>query len=109
MITVNNSFLTSVGITGITASEVSNQKDWFYDMEMVNGETVYNQYDYFRNSPVNGVYYDDQYDWYKAIGVFHTEPIYDQYSYMNNVSFDGVNPVGNQYDYYKGIKAAFSV
>ena len=109
MITIDNTFLTSVGITGVTSSTVSNQKDWFYDLEMVNGETVYNKRDFFINSPVDGTYYDNQLDWYKAIGTFHSEPIYNEASYMNNVSFNGVVSVGNMYDYYKGIKAAFSV
>lgn len=108
MITINNTFLTSVGITGITSSSVSNQKDWFYDMGMSNGEVVNNRYDFFKNSPVDGIYYDNQYQWYKAIGDFYSEPIEDEYSFMNNVTFDGINAVGNQYDYYKGIKAAFS-
>ena len=108
MITIDNTFLVSVGITGITATAVNNQKDWFYDMDMVNGETVNNRYDFFKNSPVDGTYYDNQFQWYKAVGVFHSEPIEDQNSFMNNVSFDGINAVGNQYDYYKGIKAAFT-
>ena len=40
---------------------------------------------------------------YRAIGVFYSEPIYDQYSFYQNVTFDGINKVGNQKDFFKFI------
>lgn len=102
MITIDASFWASVGVSNSDGNANGNQKD-FYDSIVVNGVTCYNQKDFFENSTVNSVVYYNQFDWYKAIGVFHSEPIYDQYSFYQNVTFDGVNKVGNQKDFFEFI------
>ena len=102
MITIDASFWASVGVDSSDGNANGNQRD-FYNSMVVNGVAVNNQKDFFQNSTVNGIVYYNQWDWYKAIGVFHSEPIYDQYSFYQNVTFDGVNAVGNQYDFFKFI------
>ena len=102
MITIDASFWASVGVESFDGNENGNQRD-FYNSMVVNGVTVNNQKDFFQNSTVNGIVYYNQWDWYKAIGIFHSEPIYDQYSFYQNVTFDGINKVGNQKDFFKGI------
>lgn len=103
MITINGAFLTSIGVVTVGNTFSASQQEWHTGLVMSNGTTVYNRYDFFLNSPVNGEFFNNQLDWYRAIGLFHSEPIYDQFTYMQNVSFDGVNVVGNQWDYYRTI------
>ena len=102
MILIDASFWESVGLESFDGNENGNQYE-FYNSMVVNGVAVNNQYDFFQNSTVGGVVYHNQYDWYKAIGALYNEPIYDQYTFMQNVTFDGVNAVGNQYDFFKGL------
>ena len=103
MILIDNSFWTSVGVVMNDGNPNGNQYDFYNSIEMSNGETIYNQYEFFKNSPVDGVYYNDQYDWYRAVGVLYSEPIIDEYSFYQNVSVDGVNPVENQFEFFKGL------
>lgn len=106
MILMDSGFWSSVGLVTNTGNPNGTQYGFYNSIEMSNGETVYNQYEFFKNSPVDGVYYNNQYEWYKAIGVLHSEPIVDQYTFFKNVTFDGVNPVINQYEFYKGLTGA---
>ena len=103
MITIDASFWSSVGVDSSDGNTNGNQYDFYNSILMSNGVTVYNQKEFFKNSPINSIYYDDQLDWYRAIGVFYSEPIYDQYSFMQNVTFNGVDKVGNQKDFFKFI------
>mgnify|MGYP003629824023 CR=1 FL=1 len=102
MITIDASFWSSVGVESFDGNANGNQRD-FYNSMVVNGVAVNNKKDFFQNSTVNGIVYYNQWDWYKAIGTFYSEPIYDQYSFYQNVTFDGINKVGNQKDFFKGI------
>jgi len=106
MILIDSDFWGDVGVVSNDGNPDGSQYDFYNYIEMSNGETAYNQYDFFKNSPVNGVYVDNQYDWYKAIGVLHVEPIYDEYSFYQNVTFDGINAVGNQYEFFKFLTSA---
>jgi len=126
MITIDGAFLTAIGVTEIfilqgnnadaqnllasgapiatvNNTDVDSQYEWHFRLVMSNAVTVYNRYDFYLNSPVNGVYYDNQKEWYEAIGELYSENIYDQYSFFQNVSFDGITPIYNQYSYYKGV------
>ena len=100
MILIDSAFWASVGLESFDGNDGGTQYD-FYRSMVVNGVAVNNQYDFFLNSTVGGVVYYNQYDWYKAIGVLYNEPIYDQYTFMQNVTFDGVNAIGNQYEFFK--------
>ena len=102
MITIDASFWASVGVDSSDGNANGNQRD-FYNSMVVNGVAVNNQKDFFQNSTVNGIVYYNQWDWYKAIGTFYSEPIYDQYSFYQNVTFDGINKVGNQKDFFNFI------
>tara|TARA_R110002167_G_scaffold54889_1_gene156360 strand:- start:2324 stop:3355 length:1032 start_codon:yes stop_codon:yes gene_type:complete len=108
MILIDSSFWSTVGVISSNGNPNGNQYGFYNSIDMSNAVTIYNQYEFFKNSPINGVYYNNQYEWYKAIGVFHSEPIFDQYSFYQNVTFDGVNKVGNQYNFFKLLTAAIS-
>ena len=103
MILIDAEFWGNVGVVFSDGNSNGNQYDFYNYIEMSNGETINNQYGFFKNSPVDGVYYDNQLDWYRAIGVLYSEPIIDMDSFYNNVTFDNVNPIGNQYDFFKGL------
>ena len=104
MILINSDFWTSVGVSESDGNPNGNQYGFYNTIEMSNAVTVKNQYEFFLNSPVNGIYYNNQYEWYRAIGLFHSEPIYDMYSFYNNITIDGVNPVRDQYEFFKSLK-----
>ena len=108
MILIDSSFWSTVGVISSNGNPNGNQYGFYNSIDMSNTVTIYNQYEFFKNSPINGVYYNNQYEWDKAIGVFHSEPIFDQYSFYQNVTFDGVNKVGNQYNFFKFLTAAIS-
>ena len=108
MILINSAFWTSVGVSESDGNPNGNQYGFYNTIEMSNAVTVKNQYEFFLNSPVNGIYYNNQYEWYRAIGLFHSEPIYDMYSFYNNVTIDGVNPVRDQYEFFKSLKDSIS-
>lgn len=108
MILIDSAFWSSVGLVLNTGNAEGNQYGFYNSIEMSNAVTVFNQYEFFKNSPVDGVYYDNQYDWYKAIGVLHSEPITDAYSFFKNVTFDGVNAVGNYVDFFKGLTSVIT-
>lgn len=113
MILIDSAFWQSVGVVSSTGNPDGNQHDFYNSIEMSNGETVLNQYDFFINSPVDGVYYYNQFEWFRAIGVLHSEPIIDQYSFYQNSTIDGVNAIVSQYDFFKAltdaIVTAFSI
>jgi len=106
MITIDSSFWSAVGVVSSDGNAKGNQYDFYNYIEMSNGETITNQYEFFKNSPVDGVYYNDQYDWYRAVGVLYSEPIIDEYSFYQNVSVDGINPIENQYEFFKALTDA---
>ena len=108
MITIDSSFWSAVGVVLSDGNAKGNQYDFYNYIEMSNGETVTNQYEFFKNSPVDGVYYNDQYDWYRAVGVLYSEPIIDEYSFYQNVSVDGVKPAENQFEFFKALTAVVS-
>ena len=87
MILIDGNFWSSVGVLSSEPNPTGTRYGFFKGLVMSNGKTIYNEYDFFRNSPVNGVYYNNQYDWFKALGSFYSEPIYDQYTFYKNVTF----------------------
>jgi len=101
MILIDNTFLTSIGIVGGNTQSV-NQYEFHLGLEM-DDTTVYNRTDFFKEAKVNGIKYNNQYEFYKAIGEFYSLPIYDEYSFMLNSTFDGINPIVSQYEYYKTV------
>ena len=49
MITIDASFWESVGVVNSDGNANGNQKDFYDSILMSNGNTVYNQYEFFRN------------------------------------------------------------
>lgn len=108
MILIDSSFWGNVGVASNDGNAAGNQYDFYNYIDMANGEVVRNQYEFFKESAVDGVYYDTPDDWYEAVGTLYSEPITDEYSFYQNVTFDGVNPVGNQYEFFKFLTDAIS-
>ncbi len=108
MILIDSSFWGNVGVASNDGNAAGNQYDFYNYIDMANGEVVTNQYQFFKESAVDGVYYNTPDDWYEAVGTLYSEPIIDEYSFYQNVTFDGVNPVGNQYEFFKFLTDAIS-
>ena len=70
MILIDSSFWSTVGVISSNGNPNGNQYGFYNSIDMSNTVTIYNQYEFFKNSPINGVYYNNQYEWYKATGYF---------------------------------------
>jgi hypothetical protein len=103
MIIIDSAFWTSVGVTSSDGNADGSQYDFFNYVEMANGETVYNQYDFFKNSEVDGVFYNDHNEWARAVGVLYSESINNITDFYEVATVDGINVLGNQYDFFKSI------
>ncbi len=100
MILIDGSFWAAVGVTSSDGNADGTQYDFFNYIEMANGETVYNQYDFFKNSEVDGVFYNDHNEWARAVGVLYSESINNITDFYEVASADGINALGNQYDFF---------
>ena len=108
MILIDSAFWASVGVTSSDGNADGSQYDFFNYIEMANGETVYNQYDFFKNSEVDGVFYNDHNEWARAVGVLYSESINNITDFYEVATADGINPLGNQYDFFNTITDAIT-